>query len=290
MSRVGYYPGCALKGTSREYDISIRKVNEQFDVELVEIDDWNCCGASSAHMTNYKLNIALNARNLVLAEEQGLKEVMAPCPLCSRVMIDVHQQLMTNKELQGEMNEVLEKEYHSGVTVINYLQFVEKYYLPVLKDKIKRKIEGLKVACYYGCLLTRPPEVVKFDDAEQPESMERILRELGLETVDWEFRTECCGGGFTLADAKLVTTLIRRILEDAKLHEAELIVVACPMCHANLDMRQITVKELFGISFDLPILYLSEIIGLSIGLRPDEVALGKHLIATESITNRIAPE
>jgi len=118
--------------------------------------------------------------------------------------------------------------------------------------------------------------------------MERIVRELGIEPVEWEFRTECCGGGFTLADAELVTTLTRRILEDAKLHGAEVVIVACPMCHANLDMRQITVKELFGLSFDLPILYLSEIIGLCIGLSPGEIALSKHLIQTDSITNRIS--
>jgi len=191
MSRVGYYPGCALKGTSREYDISIRKVNELFDVELVEIDDWNCCGASSAHMTNYKLNIALNTRNLLLAEEQGFSEVMAPCPLCSRVMIDVHQQLLSNQELLREMNEVLEKEYHLGVSVINYLQFVERYYLPVFLenplnspfafDVMRQKRKFLFQKHFYSQWnIIKKPEGLKFKIPYQPDFIKASVTTNGI--------------------------------------------------------------------------------------------------------------
>lgn len=289
MVKVGYYPGCALHGTGIEYDLSLRNTNEKFNITLVEIEDWSCCGASSSHMTNFKLNAALNTRNLSLAEEQNLLEVLAPCPLCSKAMLEVNQQLRESKELGNEINEVLGKEYKLGVSVLNYLQFVERFYLPDLKDKIQQRFAGLKAACYYGCLLTRPPEVLKFDDAEQPESFERIVSELGVEPVDWEFRTECCGGGFTLADPELVATLSQRILADAKHNGAEAIIVACPMCHANLDMRQPTIKDMFGIDFDLPIIYLSELIGLAIGLSPDKVALSKHFVASAKFLKKLKP-
>ncbi len=285
--RVGYYPGCALHGTSFEYDVSIRRTNEKFAVELVEIEDWSCCGASSAHMTNFKLNAALNARNLTLAAEQQLTEVLAPCPLCSKVMLEVNQQLSEDSELRAEINEVLGKTYKPGVQVLNYLQFVERYYLPDLKDKLERKFDDLKVACYYGCLLTRPPEVVKFDDAEQPETFERIMNILGVEPIEWSFRTECCGGGFTLADAQLVATLTQRILADAQQNGAKAIIVACPMCHANLDMRQTDIRNLSGIDFNLPIIYLSELIGLALGLSANEIAITKHLTGVTRVLQKV---
>ena len=275
--KVGYYPGCALLGTGKEYDISIRKVNEFFDVELAEIEDWSCCGASSAHMTSFKMNVALNARNLILAEQQGFREVLAPCPLCSRVMLETHQLLTNNPDLNAEMGSLFETPYQYRVSVINYLQFVERYYAPWLEEKIKMSFTGLSAACYYGCLLTRPPEVLKFDDAEQPQTMEALVHKMGIETVDWEFRTECCGGGFTLADAELVTTLSCRILDDALLHGADAIIVACPMCHANLDMRQLTAREKRDKSYSVPIIYLSELLGLCLGLSPEDVSLSSHI-------------
>lgn len=281
--KVGYYPGCALHGTGKEYDISIRKVNEFFDVELAEIDDWSCCGASSAHMTSFKMNTALNARNLILAEQQGFHEVLAPCPLCSRVMLETHHLLINNIDLEQEMASLFDAQYQYRVSVINYLQFVERYYTPVLDEKIKISFNGLKAACYYGCLLTRPPEILKFDNAEQPQSMEALLHKLGIETVDWEFRTECCGGGFTLADAELVTTLSCRILDDALLHGAEFVIVACPMCHANLDMRQITARDIFDKSYSVPIIYLSELLGLCLGLSAQEVSLPSHIIGAGAL-------
>lgn len=273
---VGYYPGCALHGTSNEYDRSIRKVNDIMGVDLVEINDWNCCGASSSHMTSHKLNVALNMRNLSLIESQEFKEVLAPCPLCSKAMIEVDKELKEHPDLKNEISQEIGIKYNNTVKIINYLQFVEKYYLDKLDEKIKVKFEGIKAVCYYGCLLTRPPKILQFDDAEQPTVMDEIVRRIGLEPLDWSFKTECCGAGFALSKTESVVHLCNKILTNAKDVGADIVVVACPMCHANLDMRQSNIAREYGTKFKLPILYLSELIGLALGLTPKELGINKH--------------
>jgi heterodisulfide reductase subunit B len=286
---IGYYPGCALHGTSREYDISVRKVNDLLGVDLREIDDWNCCGASSAHMTNFKLNIALNTRNLILAEKQGLQQVLAPCPLCSKEMLETAHELSNDENLDKEVSDVFGDQYKGTVQTINYLQLVEQHYADKLNEKIVVKFKDTKVACYYGCLLTRPPEILKFDDHEQPSTMERIVKKTGVEPVDWNFKTECCGAGFTLSLAQVVVNLCNKIINNAKSCGADAIIAACPMCHANLDMRQADIASQLGAKHDMPIIYLSELLGISLGLKPKELGLNKHFISTKSIISRAQP-
>jgi heterodisulfide reductase subunit B len=288
VSVIGYYPGCALHGTSREYDISVRKVNEVLGVDLREIDDWSCCGASSAHMTNYKLNIALNTRNLILAEAQGFEQVLAPCPLCSKVMLETAHELAEHEELAEEMTEALGEPYRGSVGTINYLQMVEQHYGARLEEKIVKKFQGVKVACYYGCLLTRPPEILKFDDHEQPRTMERIVEKTGVEPVDWAFRTECCGAGFTISLADVVVNLCNKILTNARASGAEAVIAACPMCHANLDMRQLDIASRLGVTHNMPVIYLSELLGIALGLPPHQLGLDKHFILTNVIISKAA--
>ncbi len=275
---IGYYPGCALHGTSCEYDKSIIKVNEIMGLDLKEVDDWNCCGASSSHMTNHKLNTALNMRNLSLCESQGFQEVLTPCPLCSKAMIEVDKELEEDTELKDEISKEIGIKYNHTVKTLNYLQFVEKYYIEKLDEKIKVKFEGIKAACYYGCLLTRPPKILEFDDAEQPTIMDEIVKKLGCEPVEWNYKTECCGAGFALSKTESVVYLCNKILTDAKQSGADIVVVACPMCHANLDMRQINIAREYKTKFDMPIIYLSELIGLALGLSQKELGIKKHFV------------
>jgi heterodisulfide reductase subunit B len=267
----------------------VRKVNEVLGVDLREIDDWNCCGASSAHMTNYKLNAALNTRNLVLAEKQGLQQVLAPCPLCSKAMLEVAHELAEHEELDAEMAETIGEQYRGSVKTINYLQMVEEHYADRLEEKIVKKFQGVKVACYYGCLLTRPPEILKFDDHEHPTTMERIVEKTGVEPIDWAFKTECCGAGFTISLADVVVNLCNKILNNAKSCGADAIIAACPMCHANLDMRQLDIASRLGTKHDMPIIYLSELLGISLGLKPKELGLDKHFIPTAPIISKAQP-
>ena len=194
---IGYYPGCALHGSSNDYEESLRACCSALDVELREVDEWICCGATAAHSLNQKLSIALPARNLALAERDGLQEMLAPCPMCSMQLLKAQKALAAGSDLRREMSSIVELEVQGKTKVLNLIQVFEKIGLERLKAAVKNPLKSLNVACYYGCLLTRPPEVVEFDDCEQPRSMEAIVQALGAKTVDWSNRTECCGGGMT---------------------------------------------------------------------------------------------
>ena len=286
MDTIGYYPGCALHGTSSEYDMSVRKVNEKFDLELKEIEDWICCGASSGHMTNRRLNAALNACNLKIAEDEGHSELLAPCPLCSKAMIQADEDLKNDPELNAEVGETIGGEYHHNVKTLNYLQLVEKYYMEQLAGKIEKKLEDVTAACYYGCLLTRPPDLLQFDDAERPRTMEKIVEMTGAKTIEWPFKTECCGAGFAIAEVPMIVEMTGRLLKNAKQLGADFVVAACPMCHANLDMRQDQIAGATGERIDLPVIYLSELLGLALGFSPKELGLKKHFVNAAPIVNK----
>ena len=286
--KIGYYPGCALHGSSKEYDKSIQRLAKEFEVELEEIDDWACCGASAGHQTNHKLSLALNLRNLSLAEKQGLTEVVAPCPLCSRIMIGAEHDLTEDKELCDEVKEIIDLEYDNSVKVLNYLQYLHTYCLDQIKEKVVAPLEGLKIACYYGCVLTRPPQILQFDKCEQPETMDNIVSEIGGEPVSWPFKTECCGAGFTMSRPDVVTELSKRVLLSAKQHGADLIAVACPMCHVNLDMKQESVETNYDVELDIPILYISQLVGLALGINPTELGLNIHFVKTDKVIEKIS--
>ena len=279
--KLGYYPGCALEGSSKDYSMSLERVFKEVSVELEPIKDWNCCGASAAHSTNHKLALALPHRNLALAKEQGLTEVFAPCPFCSKTLIQTSQEIKEGK-YKPENNS-----YDGSVKVVNSVDIFTR-----LMDKIQPKInparlKDLKVACYYGCLLVRPPKLLKYDDPEQPTSMDEVVRKLGAEPVDWEFKIECCGGGFTVCNEEAVLELSNKILEDAKDNGAQAIIVACQMCQINLDMRQKAIEKKYGVSYNMPIIYLPQLIGLAMGIEPKELGLNLHFVQTESVTTKV---
>ena len=201
--KIGYYPGCSLEGTAREFDISVRKSCGLLNIELEELDDWSCCGASAAHNTDHLLSIALPARNLALAEQQGLRELLSPCAACSNRLITAHREMVENEGLRGAVEAVIEMPYSGNVKVLNYLDLILGFGIENLELKVGRRLDNFKVACYYGCLLVRPPKVLEFDDPEDPQSMDRILKALGAEVVDWGYKVECCGGGSQSAIRRL---------------------------------------------------------------------------------------
>ena len=185
---LGYYPGCALHGSSNDYEQSLRACLGALDVTLAEIDDWICCGATSAHSLNHKLAIALPARNLALARRQGLDEMFAPCPMCSMQLLRAGQAMAADARLRDEISAMVEAEIPSGPRVLNLIQVFQRVGLDKLKGAVKTPLKDLKPACYYGCLLVRPPTVVDFDDAEQPQSMEAIVAALGAKPVAWSMQ------------------------------------------------------------------------------------------------------
>jgi heterodisulfide reductase subunit B2 len=275
---IGYYPGCALHGSSNDYEASVESCLKVLKVGLRELDDWICCGATAAHSLNHKLSVALPARNLALAEQAGLEELLAPCPMCSMELMKAAEAVGKDKALRKEMSGIVELEVTGKTQVLNLIQVFQKIGLDNIKAAVKTPLETINAACYYGCLLTRPPETLKFDDCEQPNSMEAILKLLGAKTVDWNYKTECCGAGMTMANENTVLDLSHRILQNAAAHGANCVVVACPMCHVNLDMKQAAIEKKYGVRHNMVVYYLSDLVGLALGLDEKTLGIDRHFV------------
>ena len=277
--KIGFYPGCSLTGSSREYNESVVAVAKALDIELVEIKDWNCCGATAAHSMNEELSLSLPARIMALAEEQGLTEVVVPCAACyNRLKVTQHELKDENK--RKRVADILNLPYKGNLKIINVLQLLETYGADKIKDKVTRPFEH-KVACYYGCLLVRPHSVLQFDRVEDPRSMDELIRVIGGTTMDWAFKTECCGGGFSVSRTDLVAKLSGNILKDAADRGAEALIVACPMCQSNLDMRRGAINKTLDTPIDIPVIYITQAIGLALGIGAKELGLKRHFVTVE---------
>jgi heterodisulfide reductase subunit B len=249
---------------------------------LEEVRDWNCCGSTAAHTLNKLLSIALPARILALAEKQGMEEVMVPCAACySRLMTARHEFLM-DESLRKRIPEIIEMPFTGKTRPINVLDFVEKYISKELSSKVLKPITG-KVACYYGCLLVRPPKLVNSEHYENPQSMDNIMKQLGATTIDWAYKTECCGAALSLTQTDIVAKLSGKIVEDAISRGAESIIVACPMCQSNLDMRRNSIDGYLKNKTNIPVLYITQAIGLSLGLTEKGLGFKRHFVPVDMI-------
>lgn len=276
--QFGYYPGCALHGSSNDYESSVRACLKTLGVPLVELDDWICCGATAAHSMNHLLSVALPARNLGIAERDGYGEVLAPCPMCSMELLKARSALAEDAALRKQIGEIVETPVAGTTDVINLIQVFERIGLDKIKELVKKPLDNIEAACYYGCLLTRPAKVLRFDDPEHPSAMERVLEALGAATVTWGAATECCGAGLTMANEDTVLDLSNKVLANAAAHGANCVVVACPMCHVNLDMKQGDIERSRGVRHDLPIYYLSDLVGLALGLDEKTLGVDRHFV------------
>ena len=281
MTEFGYYPGCALHGSSNDYETSLRACMGAFNVPLKELDDWICCGATAAHSLNHMLSIALPARNLGIAERDGLGKVLAPCPMCSMELIKANRLVVQNEALRKEISEIVELDVEGKTEIVNLIQVFEAIGLDRIREAVKKPLEHLSAACYYGCLLTRPPDIVEFDDSERPRSMEAVLEALGASVVEWNYATECCGAGMTMAREETVLELSHKIISNAKAHGANCLVAACPMCHVNLDMKQGDIEKKYGVRHDMMVYYLSDVVGLALGLSEKELGIDNHFVVRE---------
>lgn len=279
---LGFYPGCSLKGTSREYNESVKALAPVFDIELKDIDDWNCCGATAAHNMNKELSLALPARILALAEKQGLNEVVVPCASCYNRLVSTQYELAHDDELKKKVIEAVGMPYAGKVKILNVVQFIDKY----IKDKIAEKVSHpfkYEVACYYGCLLVRPHKVVQFDRVEDPTSMDELMKLIGAHPIDWGFKTECCGAGLSISRTDLVAKLSGNIVKDADDRGAQAIIVACPMCHSNLDMRRPEIDKKLAKEIQTPVIYITQAIGLAVGLSPEKLGLQRHFVKVTTL-------
>ena len=275
---IGYYPGCALHGSSNDYEASVRACLEALGVGLRELDDWICCGATAAHSRHKKLAVALPARNLAIAQRDGIGEVLAPCPMCSMELIKAGRALACDAALRREISQIVELDVSGETRVLNLIQVLQKVGSRRIVAAARRKLGEFAPACYYGCLLTRPPESLQFDDCEHPHSMEDLLEALGARPVAWNYQTECCGAGMTMASEETVRDLSHKILTNAAGHGANCMVVACPMCHVNLDMKQADIERRFGVRHGMPVYYLSDLVGLALGRDEQALGVGRHFV------------
>ncbi|NPV28671.1 MAG: CoB--CoM heterodisulfide reductase iron-sulfur subunit B family protein [Firmicutes bacterium] len=288
MAKYAFYPGCSLETGGIEYGMSSHAVAEALGIEFLEVPDWNCCGASSAHMTDHLLSLALPARVLALAETLPVNEMVAPCAACHQRFAAVEYELQ-NEDLRRKVNSLLERPYTGKVRLRSYLDvFANPATLEEIRKKVKRSLKGLKVACYYGCLFVKPPKLVNFvDDPENPQAMDNIMRVLGAEPLPWPYKTECCGASLGMTREDACTKLCNDILKIAKDSGADCIVAACPLCQQNLDMRQITVEKKYGTQYRMPIPFFTQLIGLALGLDPKVLGFKKLFVDPVMVLRKV---
>ncbi|MGQ9920088.1 MAG: CoB--CoM heterodisulfide reductase iron-sulfur subunit B family protein [Desulfobacca sp.] len=265
--KVSYYPGCSLEGTAADYAASIAGVTPLLGLELAELEDWSCCGASAAHSLSHRLSYELPARNLALAQKAGL-DVVVPCALC------FNRLKAAEKEAKEETGKA-----PLDTKIWDLLDFLtQPSFLQQLAQKIKRPLKGLQAVGYYGCLASRPPAITEKKDYENPQEMERLLTVLQAEPIDWSYKTDCCGAGLALARPDLVDTLVGRLYERALAAGAECFVVSCQMCQANLDLSQERISKKAGKNYYLPVFYFTELMGLALGHPEVPNWLSRHLV------------
>ncbi|AEB08550.1 CoB--CoM heterodisulfide reductase iron-sulfur subunit B family protein [Desulfobacca acetoxidans] len=270
--KVSYYPGCSLEHSARDYEESIEAVAGLLDVQLEEIPDWNCCGATAAHSLNKYLSLALPARNLVHAEGIG-QDVVVPCALCfNRLKAAEHA-------LLGPEQASLGMDYQGTIRVWDLLDFLtQEAILDQIRDRIAKPLKGLQTVCYYGCMVARPPKITSSRNCENPTNMDRLVKTLGADPYPWSYKTDCCGAGFTISRPDIIDTLVKRLYDRALEAGAECFVVSCQMCQANLDISQERIARNTGQNYYLPVLYFTELIGLALGHPDVQTWLSRHFV------------
>ncbi len=277
---IAYYPGCSLHASSELYDIQCKLVFNKLGLELKEIEDWNCCGATAASKTNEFLSIALPARNLGLADATGLSEIVIPCSSCySRTLVS-QKRLASDAALKDSINAELGHKVRGTIKVSSILEVLRpKVTSGEIAGKAVKKLTGLKPACYYGCLLTRfPVDIDVPDNVENPQGMEIVCKALGAEPIDWSYKTDCCGASAAYNDAEQSQLLMSRIFKDATARGANCIVTTCPLCQMNVDAYQDEVGGKYGIDKRLPVYFITELIGVSMGIDPVLMQVDRHFV------------
>lgn len=276
--QIAYYPGCSLKQSSALYDLQCRKVFDALGATLAEIEDWNCCGATSAAKTDDFLSVVLSARNLGIAEATGCGQIMIPCSACYSKTLVVQQRLHDDAVLREEINTGLAYPVKGRIKVASILELLHEWVdSGRLKKQVQNPLQGLDPVCYYGCMQTRFPYPVAVpDDVENPQGMEQVLQVLGANPMDWNAKTCCCGASAAINDYDASLHLMAVIMQDAVSRGANCLVTTCPMCQLNMDAYQDDFCRLHGIRERLPVYFLTELIGLALGLPFHELQIDRH--------------
>lgn len=286
--KYAYFPGCSADSTARDLYMSTVAVARALGIELIEPEGWSCCGSTMAHQTNPDLSAALAAASLLKVKEMGLDMVVS-CASCYSRMKITNAEITAGAKTRNAVAAALGKDYDGSVRVRHFLEIIlEDVGLDRFRKALASSLGGLKVASYYGCLLVRPPEITGFDDPENPVSMDLLIEAMGGVGLDWPHKVECCGGSLTLTRSDVVIGLSASILAMAGDSGAQCVAVACPMCQINLDLRQSDIAAVTGRRYDLPILYLPQLMGMCLGLSPEALGLDKLIVSPREVLNLVA--
>ena len=278
--KVSYYPGCSLHGMGKEYDQSMKAVSRALNIELKEVDDWSCCGASAAHNTNFDLSVALPARNLIAAEKNAM-DVMVPCAACFNRFKMAEHHLKADKDLKAKIEGVLGAKYQGGISIRNPIDVIySEIGIDALKAKVIKPLAGLKPVSYYGCLLLRPPDVCQFENYENPFMLDKMMGAIGADVKNWSYKTDCCGGSMSVSKTAIVVDMCDKLMGAAKEAGANCVVTACPMCMANLEMRP-------SPHMRMPVFYFTELISLALGLPGSTETFKSHLTDPQPLLDQL---
>jgi len=290
MSKVAYYPGCALEGSGGPYDRSTKAIVKELGLEMTELDDWNCCGAMEVKNVHPMLQTYMSARNMAIASEKmGCDTVMAPCNGCYHNLKKAEYECATSAESMQTVQDLAKKAddpvYQGDVRTVHLLEWLMEELGPEgIKAKVKSSLRGIKIANYYGCMYTRPRQIFPEKDqgpgsesSYKPHFMDDLLAAAGAVNVDFPLKTACCGGAHTLSDSDTSTQLVLNLLQAAEESGAEVIATECPTCHSGLEMHQIRAETEFGIKTKVKVVYFTQLLGLALGLSARKVALHENV-------------
>lgn len=282
--KYAYYPGCASESTAQDLHSSSLAVAQELDIDLVEIDAWSCCGATPAHQTDRILGVSLSAVNLLKARKMGL-DVVVNCAACFSRLKKANHEISNFQKIRRKVGNAIGHDYDGSVRVRHFLEvLLEDVGLEKIHNSLSRSLSGVKVACYYGCLLVRPHEITGFDDPENPIYMDQLVTSMGGESLEWPHKVECCGGGLSLTRTDVVVSLSESIVGMAQASGADCIAVACPMCQINLDIRQSDMKEK---KYNMPIIYITQLLGLCLGISQTELGMNKLMVSPSTVVNAV---
>ncbi len=270
-----FYPGCSLEGTAKDFNSSTKAVAAKVGLDMPEIEGWICCGSTAAHNTDPLLADALPALNL---QKAAGRTVAVACASCYSRLKMANHHIASDPAVRARVARTTGTDYDGATPVLHLLEILGREMEADVAAAVVRPLAGLKVACYYGCLLSRPPEVTQFDDVENPTLMDDLLETAGATVVDWPHKTECCGASFSITDPEIILDLTDRILEMARLAGADCIATACPLCELNLDMRQKDIAAKRGHRYDLPVFYFTQLLGIAMGASSKDLSLGSLFI------------
>jgi len=272
---IAYYPGCSLHSTAKEFNESAKAVCKALDIELIEPKGWVCCGSSAAHKADPEEALRLPMENLSIIEQSGFKEVTMPCAACFNRHKAAQHEIRHDSQGRRAVEQTIGYAYKDSVDVNTLVQTIHTHVgAQKVAEKVNKPLEGLRVVCYYGCLLTRPPEVTEADNPENPTDMDELLTALGADVLDWSYKTVCCGAAHSLTRTDIVLKLSGSLVDHARETGADAIAVACPLCHLNLDARQFQME----VEEPMPVLYFTQLMALALGLPDKAIMLNKNLV------------